>query len=91
MTSTSTRVADRPKWFDSLLFLALMSGPPKFRGRDPYASLAGSNRSCRDRHIVVWTCGGLWVLARLYPAVLRRRASSAVNRARPLVRCSSQL
>jgi len=79
MTSTSTRVADTPNWLDSLLFLALMSGPPKFRGRDPYASLTGAIDLVVIVHIVVWTCGGLWVLARLYPTVLRRGILPAVN------------
>ena len=79
MTSTSTRVADTPNWLDSLLFVALMSGPPKFRGRDPYASLTGAIDLVVIVHIVVWTCGGLWVLARLYPTVLRRGILPAVN------------
>ena len=79
MTSTSTRVADTPNWLDSLLFLALMSGPPKFRGRDPYASLAGAIDLVVIVHIVVWTCGGLWVLARLYPTVVRRGILPAIN------------
>ena len=79
MTSTPTRVVDGPKWFDSLLFLALMSGPPKFRGRDPYASLAGAIDLVVIVHIVVWTCGGLWVLARLYPTVVRRGILPAIN------------
>jgi O-antigen ligase len=79
MTSTSTRVADKPNWLDSLLFLALMSGPPKFRGRDPYASLTGAIDLVVIVHVVVWTCGGLWVLARLYPTVVRRGILPAIN------------
>ena len=79
MASTSTRVADSPNWFDSLLFVVLMSGPPKFRGRDPLASLAGAIDWVVLIHIAVWTCGGLWVLARLYPSVLRRGIVPAVN------------
>jgi O-antigen ligase len=67
------RVAHVPNWLESLLFLALMSGPPKFRGRDPFASLAGTVDAVVAIHAVIWTCGGLWVLARLYPAVLRGR------------------
>jgi O-antigen ligase len=84
MPSTSTRVADAPNWFDSLLFLALMSGPPKFRGRDPTASLTGAIDLVVLVHLAVWTCGGLWVLARLYPAVLRRGIVPAVNPAQAL-------
>src|SRR4029453_3195341 len=84
MPSSSTRVADAPKWFDSLIFLALMSGPPKFRGRDPSASLTGAIDVVVLVHLAVWTCGGLWVLARLYPAVLRRGRVPPVNAAQAL-------
>ena len=84
MPSTSTRVADAPNWFDSLLFLVLMSGPPKFRGRDPIASLTGAIDLVVLIHLAVWTCGGLWVLARLYPAVLRRGIVPAVNPAQAI-------
>jgi hypothetical protein len=79
MASRTTRIAGTPNWFDSLLFLALMSGPPKFRGRDLYASLTGAIDLVVIVHVAVWTCGGLWVLARLYPAVLRRGILPAVN------------
>ena len=82
--STSTRVAQTPNWFDSLLFLALMSGPPKFRERDPLASLTGAIDLVVIVHVVVWICGGLWVLARLYPAVLRRGILPALNPAQAL-------
>jgi len=79
MASTSTR--DAPNWFDSLMFLMLMSGPPKFRGRDTYASLTGAIDLVVIVHVAVWTCGGLWVLARLYPTVLRRGIVPAINSA----------
>jgi O-antigen ligase len=72
-------VADAPNWFDSLLFLVLMSGPPKFRGRDPSASLTGTIDLVVLVHLAVWTCGGLWVLARLYPTVVRRGMLPAIN------------
>jgi len=79
MTSTATPIADGPNWLDSLLFVALMSGPPKFRGRDPYASLTGAIDLVVIVHVAVWVCGALWVLARLYPAMLRRGIVPAVN------------
>ena len=84
MPPPSTRVTTAPKWFDSLLFLVLMSGPPKFRGRDPSASLTGAIDAVVLVHLAVWTCGGLWVLARLYPTVLRRGSVPAVNPAQAL-------
>jgi len=80
MTSDpSARVEHAPSWFDSFLFLALMSGPPNFRDRDPYASLNGELDLVAMIQIGVWICGGLWVLARLYPSVLRRGVLPAVN------------
>jgi len=30
----TARLLPKPTWWDSFLFLALMSGPPKFRDRD---------------------------------------------------------
>ena len=76
-TAPSTRVA--PTWLDSVLFLALMSGPPNLRDRDPYASLKGELDLAALITIGVWVCGGLWVLARLYPSMLRRGALPAVS------------
>jgi O-antigen ligase len=66
------------------LFLALMSGPPTFRDRDPYASLNGELDLPALIQIGVWICGGLWMLARLYPSVLRRGVLPAVNPAQAL-------
>jgi hypothetical protein len=77
LATSAPRVA--PRWFERLLFLALMSGPPKFRGRDPFASLAGTLDLVVFVHIAIWTCGGLWVLARLYPALLLRRRGLPIS------------
>lgn len=68
-----------PTWTDSLLFLALMSGPPKFRDRDPMASLTGSIDAVVLLHIVVWGLGALWVLTRLYSSLVRRGILPAVT------------
>ncbi len=72
--------ARSPTQLESLLFLALMSGPPKFRGRDPTASLTGAIDLVALVQIAVWLCGGLWVFARLYPALHRRGTIPVVNR-----------
>jgi len=80
----SVRIAHAPNWFDSLLFLALMSGPPRFRDRDAFASLSGDIDLVVLIHVATWTCGGLWVLARLYPALLRRNVVPSVNPAQAL-------
>lgn len=66
--------SSRPRLFDSLLFLLLLSGPPKFRERDPMASLRGEIDTMVLLHIVVWAWGFLWVLYRLYPLMVRRSA-----------------
>ena len=84
MSAPSTRIAHAPTWVDSLLFLALMSGPPKFRDRDTFASLSGEIDLVVLVHITIWACGGLWVLARLYPAALRRNVVPSINPAQVL-------
>ena len=68
-----------PTRLESLLFVALMSGPPKFRFRDLNASLTGALDWVVVVHIAVWLCGGLWVLARLYPSLSTRGIVPAVS------------
>ena len=69
-----------PSWLDSLIFLALMTGPPKFRARDLTASLTGEIDAIVVLHIVVWLSGALWVFARLAPSLLIRGIVPAINR-----------
>src|SRR4030095_2215321 len=69
----------RPTWFDSLLFLALMSGPPKFRLRDVAASLTGAIDSVVLLHVCVWFAGGLWGLMPACLALLRRGILPRLN------------
>jgi O-antigen ligase len=76
-----TRLVRRPGWLDSLLFLALMSGPPKFRDRDLLASLAGVIDASVLIQVGVWVCGGVWVLLHVYPMLVRRSAVPLVNSA----------
>jgi O-antigen ligase len=78
-SAPSTRVSPAPSWFDSLLFLMLLSGPPNVRDRDPYASLDGELDLAALIQIGVWLCGGLWTLARVYPAVIRRGVVPPIN------------
>ena len=84
MSAPLPRLARAPNWFEGCLFLLLLSGPPKFRNRDPLASLDGTIDLVVAFHLVVWACGGLWVLARLYPALLRRGTMPPVNGAQGL-------
>jgi O-antigen ligase len=46
----------------TLLFLLMFSGPPRFRIREPEASLRGDIDSVVVLHIVVWGLAGAWVL-----------------------------
>ncbi len=78
-TSVAARAAYAPTWFESVLFLLLMSGPPKFRGRDPFASLEGAIDMVVIVHVAIWLVGGLWVLARVYRAALRRGILPPLN------------
>jgi hypothetical protein len=47
------------------LFLLILSGPPKFRVRDPGASLRGDTDWVVILHVVVWGLAGLWVLLQI--------------------------
>jgi O-Antigen ligase len=47
------------------LFILLFSGPPRFRERDPAASLRGDIDIVVILHLVVWAAAGLWVLYQL--------------------------
>ncbi|HEY2547323.1 MAG TPA: O-antigen ligase family protein [Candidatus Acidoferrum sp.] len=47
------------------LFLLILSGPPKFRVRDPAASLRGDTDWVVILHVVVWGLAGLWVLLQI--------------------------
>jgi hypothetical protein len=73
-----------PTWIDTLLFLAVMSGPPAIRDRDMYASLAGEVDAAVLVKLVIWACAGLWVVGRLAPSLLRYGRIPAVNRAQTL-------
>jgi len=55
-----------------------MSGPPKFRDRDPMASVTGAIDTIVLLHVVVWGLGALWVLTRLYSSLVRRGSLPAV-------------
>lgn len=52
---------NRPSFLASSLFFLLFSGPPKFRERDPTASLRGEIDLVVILHLVVWALAGLWV------------------------------
>jgi hypothetical protein len=51
----------RPSLLACILFFLLFSGPPRFRERDPAASLRGDIDAVVILHLVVWMAAGLWV------------------------------
>lgn len=57
---------ERMTFADNVLFFALFSGPPKFRLRDPNASLESVIDWVVILHIVVWTLAGLWIVNKLW-------------------------
>lgn len=67
------RVAPRPSVAGSLLFVALASGPPKLRVRDPEASLRGEVDWAVMVQLAVWLAGFAWVCYQLAPHLLGGR------------------
>jgi len=63
-----------------VIFVAMMSGPPKFRDRDYGASLTGEIDWVVALHILVWGCGALWTFVHLFP-YLRRGLVPSLNSA----------
>jgi len=49
----------------AVLFLLILSGPPRIRIRDPEASLRGDVDWVVVIHLLVWGLGGLWVLLQM--------------------------
>jgi hypothetical protein len=69
-TQNSNRLSIRllrkhPTLIASVLFLLIMSGPPKLRIRDPEASLRGDIDWIVLFHLIVWGLAGLWVLLQM--------------------------
>ena len=61
-----------PRIVDFLVFLFLLTGPPKLRLRDPTASLRGEADAAVVLRLAVWIGGFVWLLARLYPVLVAR-------------------
>ena len=57
-----TLLYKRPTIVAAALFLSILSGPPRFRMRDPEASLRGDLDWVVILHAVVWGLAGLWIL-----------------------------
>jgi hypothetical protein len=55
----------RPTAVAALLFVSILSGPPRFRVRDAEASLRGDLDWVVILHIAIWALAGLWILCQL--------------------------
>ena len=55
------QIISRPNILDSIIFLLLMSGPPRLRFRDPLSSLYGEIDWSILLNIIVWFLGALWI------------------------------
>jgi len=62
---------------DGLVFMALLSGPPRIRVRDPLASLQGELDWVVVLHILVWLAGAVWVFREAYRSVSAARGVKA--------------
>jgi len=51
----------KPRIYETLLFIALLSGPPRLRVRDPLASFAGEVDWSILLNIAIWGLGAFWV------------------------------
>jgi len=63
--------AVRPHPIETILFVAAMSGPPKFRQRDPQATFRGEIDWSVVLNLLVWSAVVLWTVYRLYPCLSR--------------------
>lgn len=66
------RIQKGGSYLATLLFILLISGPPMFRARDPYASIRGEVDEVVILHLVVWALAGVWVGIQVFNAVQRR-------------------
>lgn len=69
-----SKVLSKPRIYETLLFFALLSGPPRFRDRDPFASLSGAVDWSILLNIAVWGLAAFWVFLNFGGYILKRRA-----------------
>jgi O-antigen ligase len=69
----STKLS-KPRVYETLLFIALLSGPPALRVRDPSASLSGNADWSVLLNAAVWALGAFWVFLNLGGYVLKARS-----------------
>src|SRR5215207_6131720 len=64
----------KPRVYETLLFLALLSGPPALRVRDPSASLSGNADWSVLLNAAVWALSAFWVFLNLGGYVLKAKS-----------------
>lgn len=64
----------KPRVYETMLFIALLSGPPRFRTRDTFDSLSGVVDWSVLLSAGVWALGAIWVFLNLGGHVLNRRS-----------------
>lgn len=69
----STKLS-KPRVYETLLFIALLSGPPALRVRDPSASLSGNADWSVLLNAAVWALGAFWVFLHLGGYILKARS-----------------
>src|SRR5947207_655261 len=69
----------RPGFFSSMLFIALMSGPPRFRSRDQFASLTGQVDWSVMLSMAIYGIALLWLGHKVASLLLRRAGLSGVT------------
>src|SRR5947207_7936777 len=69
----------RPGFFSSMLFIALMSGPPRFRSRDQFASVMGQVDWSVMLSIAIYGIALLWLGHKVASLLLRRARRSGVT------------
>jgi O-antigen ligase len=62
-----------PRKYDFVIFLALLSGPPRFRTRDIFATFRNEMDWSVLLNIGVWCLGALWVFHHLFSMISIRR------------------
>ncbi len=69
---------------DGFLFIALLSGPPKFRSRDPLASFSGQIDWSVMINISVWILAFLWIASNILDNIKNKRYLKRMNKEQKL-------
>jgi len=64
----------KPRVYETLLFIALLSGPPRLRERDPFSSLSGAVDWSVLLNAAVWSVGAFWVFLNLGGYLIKGRS-----------------